>query len=208
LNPNYELDETISDLRDALYKIISSSRTGKLTLNMNASGTTVAKTAGFVTKFEATYFTDKPELTVTIQCDDPMFRGVNSVVLDDELVDASPLVVVDDLSTAPHGFALDITFTGTSATFTMQSAASNPDWKFNITPSTAFASGDALHMSTSKGSKYLYMVKSGVTTHLMDKILPTSMWPLIFPGANSFYIPEIASLDPDKLEYYPAYWGV
>lgn len=208
LNPNFKLSDTASDLRDSIYKMISASRTGKLTLNMNDSGITVAKTAGFITKFEADLFTNKPGITISIQCDDPMFRGINSVVYVTELVDANPVIIVDSLSTAPHGFALTVTFTGASATFTIQDLPVNPEWAFSVTPASAFASGDVLYLSSEKSNKYLYVVRSGVTTYLMDRISPTSIWPIIFPGSNSFHIPEMVSLDLDKVEFYPAYWGV
>jgi hypothetical protein len=209
LNPNFAMDETVSDLRDDLYKIISASRTGKVSLNLISLGSIMAVASGFITKFEATYFTDKPELTITVQCDDPMLRGVNRVIYDDAtLVNSNPIVILDTLSTAPHGFAIQVTFTAVSSTFTIQSAASNPEWKFLITPSGGFAINDVLYLSSDKLNKYLYMVRSGVTTHLMDKVELTSLWPMIFPGSNTFYIPEIANLDLDQIDFYPAYWGV
>ena len=208
LNPNFKLDETVSDLRDAIYRIISASRTGKVTLNLNASGTTVAKTAGFITKFEASYFTDKPDLQLTIQCDDPLFRGIASIVYDDELKQTNPQVIVDSLSTAPHGFSLIATFKAASPTFTIQSSATTPEWKFTVTPDVAFASGDVLYFSSDQANKYLYVVRGAVTTYLMDKIMPTSVWPSLFPGSNTFTIPEIATLTLNKIEFYPAYWGV
>lgn len=208
LNPSFKLDETVSDVRDALYRVISASRTGKVSLNMNAAGTTVARTAGFITKFEVPHFTDRPEIQLTIQCDDPKFRGINSVVYDDELVQANPFVIVDGLSTAPHGFTMLATFKAASSTFTIQDAPSNPEWKFQVTPASAFANGDKLYLSSEGANKYLYMVRGAATTYLMDKILPTSIWPIIFPGSNSFYIPELATLTLNNVTFYPAYWGV
>lgn len=208
LNPKFKIDETISDLRDAIYRIISASRTGKVILNMNSSGTTLATTAGFITKFEATYFTDKPELQISIQCDDPLFRGINSIVYDDELDQTNPIVIMDGLSTAPHGFALTVTFVGGSTTFTIQEQAVNPEWAFSVTPGTVFGSGDVLYFSSERSNKYLYVNRSGVITYLMDKISPTSVWPILFPGSNSFHIPEKAALTLTKAEFYPAYWGV
>jgi hypothetical protein len=206
LNPNYKLDETVSDLRDAIYKIISASRTGKVTINLNSSGTTICQTSGFVTKFEASYFTDKPDITLSIQCDDPMFRGIGSIIYDDELKQTNPVIITDTLSTAPHGFSLKATFKATSSTFTIQDVPTNPEWKFSIT--YAFAVNDVLYLSSDESNKYLYVVRGASTTYLMDRVYLTSIWPIMFPGANSFHIPEIATLTLNKIEFYPAYWGV
>lgn len=205
LNPNFKLDETVGDLRDAIYRIVSASRTGKVTLNLNASGTTMARTSGFITKFEATYFTDKPELQITIQCDDPMLRGINSVVYDDELKQVSPMILIDTLSTAPHGFTLQATFKAASPTFTIQSEATNPEWKFSVTPAGGFVNGNVLMFSSEQGNKYLYISN---VAWLMDKIYLTSVWPIMFPGSNTFHIPEIATLTLNRVEFTPAYWGV
>ncbi len=52
------------------------------------------------------------------------------------------------------------------------------------------------------------MDRSSVITQLVDVIAPSSVWPVLFPGANNLTIVEAAFLTVDSLEYYPAYWGV
>lgn len=209
LNPRYEIAETYSNIRDTLYRAISSSRTGKLRLIFKSGPTSVAYLDGFITKFEVPHFSATPEVQITFNCEDPMFRALNPVTLDPEDISStSPITIADSISTAPHGFSMQLTFTASSSTFTLQDAATNPEWKFKIQHPEGFSSGDVLYFSSEIGNKYLYIDRSNTIIPLMDAVDPTSLWPIIFPGANTFYILEMANFDWNKIEFYAAYWGV
>ena len=226
LNPRWELDEDYSDIRDTLYRAISATRTGMVTLHFKAGGTIVAKLSGFITKFEVPYFVKLPEVQITVRCDDPILRAVNPVVFTFEpiveitpnlLLDSLPIGDINDpnsvripdsLSTAPHGFSMKIVFTLNSPSFTIQDAPTNPEWIFKVIPDDGFLVGDELYLSTDYVNKYIYRVRGGNVLHLVDKVEPTSIWPIIFPGSNVFHIPETASFEWDNLTYYAAYWGV
>jgi hypothetical protein len=43
---------------------------------------------------------------------------------------------------------------------------------------------------------------------LLDRIEPTSVWPIIFPGFSEFHFTNIASFDWDYIKFRPAFWGV
>lgn len=211
LNPRFNLDESYSDVRDDLYRIISATRTGMVTLHFNSGGTTVAKISGFITKFEVPHFAPLPEVQITVRCDDPLFRAINPVTYtpsSPELKATNPIVIPDSLSTAPHGFTMQVTFKAVSPDFTIQDVSSNPEWQFKVIPSGGFAIGDVLYFSSETINKQLYMIRGGTTTYLVDRIQPGSIWPIIFPGANSFHFVDIADFNWNKLEYYAAYWGV
>ena len=209
LNPRFHLDESYSDVRDELYRAISSARSGLIALHFNSGGTTVARIFGFITKFEVPHFSPLPEVQLTIRCDDPMFRAINPVTyLPAELKTTNPIIIADSLSTSPHGFQMQVTFKAASPAFTVQDLAANPEWQFKVIPSDGFLINDVLYFSSDYSNKYLYMIRSAVTTHLVDKIQPGSLWPIIFPGATTFHFPEIANFNWNKLEYYAAYWGV
>lgn len=209
LNPRFELDESYSDVRDLLYKLISSARTGLIYLHFNSGGTTVARISGFITKFEVPYFTPLPEVQLTIRCDDPMFRAINPVSYGPtDLKTVNPIIIPDSLSTSPHGFTMQVTFKATSPSFTIQDQASNPDWYFKIIPSGGFLANDVLYISTEFANKQAYMIRGGVTTYLVDKVTTDSIWPTLFPGATTFYFLDIANFNWNNLTYYAAYWGV
>lgn len=209
LNPRFRMGESYSDIRDNLYRSISANRTGLVALHFRSGATVVAKIAGSIIKFEVPYFTKLPEVQLTVKCDDPMFRAINPVIYaSTELPTTNPVIIPDSLSTSPHGFSFKVTFTATAATFTIQDDPTTPEWKFKIVPAGGFLSGDELYFSSDYSNRHLYMVRSGVTTHLLDRIEPTSIWPTMFPGPNTFYFVDVASFNWNSLEYYPTYWGV
>jgi hypothetical protein len=209
LNPNTEINESYSDIRDDLYRAISSTRTGKVALYFKAGATTVSHIYGFITKFEASLFTRTPEIQLTVNCDDPMFRGINPVLYSDaELPTTNPVTIGDVYSTAPHGFEMQITYNAASPALTIQDEASSPNWAFTVTPSGGFLSGDVLHFSSEFTNKQLYLVRSSTTIELIDKISPASIWPLIFPGGSTFYFTDMTKFDLDMISYYASYWGV
>lgn len=215
LNPRFRLNESYSDVRDELYKLISSNRSGLVTLYFKSGTTVIASTVGAIIKFESVYFEKLPEVQLTIRCPDPMFRGVTPVVFTDAaLPTANPIEIADSLSTAPHGFTMQFSVTSSLddssgpeyAAISIQDLSSSPNWKFQL--SGSYSSGDVIYLSSEYSNKYIYKINGGVTTELADKIKPGSIWPVIFPGLNSFHIPQIASIDLDDLRYYPSYWGV
>ncbi|MET0786291.1 MAG: hypothetical protein ABWY25_06255 [Paenisporosarcina sp.] len=209
LNPRFHLDESYSDVRDDLYRAISAVRTGVVALHFNSGGTTVARIFGFITKFEVPHFSPLPEVQLTIRCNDPMFRAINSVLYDPtELPTVNPIIIADGLSTAPHGFFMQVTFKAAAPSFTIQDVPTNPDWTFKVTPVGGFLTGDILNFSSDYANKYLYITRGAATIYLVDKIQPDSVWPIIFPGATKFHFVDIASFNWNKLEFYAAYWGV
>lgn len=210
LNPNYSINESFSEIRDDLYRTISSSRTGLINLLFTGGGSALATISGYITKFEVPYFSKVPEIQITIQCPDPMLRGYSPVkYTQGEINSQNPLIVPDSSSTAPHGFSFSVEFLSAKTDFLIKDDDAFPEWSFRVIPSGGFSVGDTLFMSSEYGDKKLYIKNNiGQITSLMDRIEPGSLWPIIFPGTNEFYIQDIGSLDWLNLSYYPAYWGI
>jgi len=209
LNPRFNLDESYSDVRDHLYRSISALRSGVVVMHFNSVGTTVARIFGFITKFEVPYFTPLPEVQLSLRCDDPMFRAINPTRYEAaELKTTNPVILSDNLSTAPHGFQFQITFKSNATSFTIQDAQINPEWVFRVIPTGGFLTGDVLYFSSDHANKYLYMMRGTVQTFLVDKIQPESIWPIMFPGSTNLYFLDIAAFNWNYLEYSAAYWGV
>ncbi len=120
----------------------------------------------------------------------------------------NPIEVADSESTSPHGFKFSVTFTATRTQFTIQDLAVNPEWKFIVVPLTSFLAGDVLEFSSEFGNKYLYRVRAGVTTYLMDAIEYTSIWPTMFPGFNSFHFVEKTGFTWNFIRFDATYWGI
>lgn len=205
-NPRPGTDETISSLRDELYRLISSSRTGAVSFHLNNGEVVVAGISGFVSKMENAPFTDDPETTITISCEDPMFRGVTPVSVDVMGLDPLATVITDNLSTAWHGFSFVAEFTADAGSFKITDGSD--DWMFEIVPvsSDGFKRFDHLYFSSNYNAKELYLVRGETTIHLADVLTMGSIWPILFPGDNTLVCTE--GMQWNSIAYYPAYWGV
>jgi hypothetical protein len=208
LNPNYGQNQTISDLRDTLYKVIASSRTGKIQLQFKNEEYTVAAISGFVTKFEASHFEKNPEVQLTVKCDDPMLKALNPVTVSVTGLGFTRAVIVDDKSTAPHGFKFEI---GVLGTITDTITITDPDdsaWHFSIAMGFGMINGDTIVFSTDYKDRQLYVLRGLAKYYIGDWIGVDSVWPLIFPGMNTFAFTHPTLLAWHNLSYYPTYWGV
>jgi hypothetical protein len=207
LNPRYELNESPASLRDNLYKMIASSRTGLVHIWFKEGTTVVATISGYVTKLEAPQFSQTPEAKITIDCIEPMLKAPDPVSLNVVGLDPSLTVIQDDISTAPHGFKFQISVDIDVSSLLIE----DPDdssWGFEVTPVTGFDIGDVIHYSSEYNDKYLYVVRGGNIIHLADVIVAGSVWPVLFPGENKFTVANGANLDWDSISYYPTFWGV
>jgi hypothetical protein len=207
LNPYYAPGKTYSDLRDDLYKAISSSRTGLIEFWFKNGEDVVAVISGWMLKFESDLFSKSPEIKMTVRLKDPMLKAPVVTNVPVAGLDPALTVITDDVSTAPHGFDFTMTFTGALASVKI----TDPDdlsWSFEVTPAGGFLNGDVLHFSSQWKNNQLYLVRGGVTIYLGDKITPGSMWPIIFPGDNKFSFSGAAVKNWTTISYFPTFWGV
>lgn len=205
LNPNSELRMTFSQLRDNLYRAIAATRGAGVTVRFSAGASVLAQVEGHITKFEVPINSRTPELQITIHCKDPILRAPNSVYLEGpDLSSTNPIDITDGLSTAPHGFEMGVTFTAAEPEFVLR----DPDGEWAFTVVYDFEIGDTLDISSIAADKAVKVTRSAVVTYLGGNIKPDSLWPVVFPGQNEFTIEELASVDIDYVQFYPAYWGV
>lgn len=209
LNPTFALGKSYSGLRDELYKLISSSRTGVVQLQFKDGATTVAAVSGFITKFESPQFAQSPEVQLTIECGDPMLRALAETVVPIAGLNPQSTVVTDALSTAPHGFRFGVKFTAATVSFSIKDAVA-ASWTFAVdltgSPLVQFAADDELRLSSEYNNRYLHLIRGGVTTHLVDRIVPNSVWPVLFPGANPLVCSNLVQWD--HIKHFLTYWGV
>ena len=209
LNPNYSINEDFSEIRDEIYRSISSSRTGLINVLFRSGGAAVAQISGYFTKFEVPYFSNIPEVQITINCDDFMLRGYNPVEINADVIgDEAHIYVSDSISTAPHGLTFNVEYQSASSYFKITDDLSNESWQFLITPSGGFEAGDILHVSSEYNTREVYILRDSVKIPLMDKISSDSTWPLIFPGSNEFEVYNHVIFNWLYISYYPAYWGL
>lgn len=206
LNPSFGTNETYSDLRDILYKMIASSRTGLIDIWFKNGSTVVATLSGFVSKFENSLFEKNPGISITISCSEPMLKAPTRDVIDPLTLNPESSNIIDTKSTAPHGFIFEIGFVTDLAGLLV--APPDTEWSFGVNPVGGFLAGDILHFSSELNNKYLFVRRSGSDIYLADVIASGSMWPILFPGDNIFEFSNPESLAWEAVSFYPTYWGV
>lgn len=212
LNPRWgEVDDnSYSELRDRLYRLIQSSRTGIVAIVFQADGEDVAAISGTVSKIEAGHFTQTPEVQITFNCQNPMLQSPSRFVLAGPPAGApvteDDITIVDEISTAAHGFRFEAEFNAAYSSFVMSPPGGSPEWTFDVRPYGGFLDGDVLHFSSEVRNKYLYIRRSGTTIHLGDAIQSSSIWPIFFPGSNVFHTNHAVTWN--KIDHYVTYWGV
>lgn len=208
LNPDFSTNQSYSDLRDDLYRMISSSRTGLVQIQFKEAGVVVAVISGFVSKLESTLFDKDPFVLMTITAQlDPMLKSPNPVSVPVMALYPGDTHIVDNVSTAPHGFDFVMSIVGAITTLTI-SNPSDSSWSFAVSPAGGFLNGDALHFSSDPKTKALYIARGGATIYLADVIALGSMWPIMFPGDNRFAFSSPGLLVWSSITYYQTYWGV
>jgi len=211
LRPHRENSESYSSLRDDLYRAVSSSRTGKIDVRFNTGIPWFAYISGFVTKFEVPHSSKDAEATLTIFCEDPIIRGFNAsrFLSESSPSGLEPFVVVDHISTAPHGFEIELTLTSELYTFSIIDAlaiGSDPDWEFKI--DYHFLAGDILNVNSQSGARAIRVTRGVDIFLIADKIAPDSVWPVIFPGTNNITFSNPDSVELGYVEFTPEFWGV
>lgn len=208
LNLDFSEGKTYSDLRDELYKMIASNRKGLIELIMiGQKDRIISIISGYVKKFEAFLFTSTPEVQLTIQCDDPMFKGPARIDFDPSVLNPANAILPDDYSTAPHGFIFEMEVIQAAGSLIMYDP--NGGWAFLVQPIGGFLVGDVIHYSSEYAQRYMYIQRGEEEISIVDQIFSESIWPIMFPGINRLII-----LDGDLMfrfvscSFYPTYWGV
>lgn len=202
LNP--QANETYGSLRDRLFKAIAFDRTALLEVRFMVAGSRFAEIYGYLTKFESSIFTEKPEVQITIKCPYGLIRSYNTV----SVTGLAPSIfsITDSLSTAPHGFKLRLGITNNIASgFTIQGVYGTAACAFAIM--YPLLVGDVLYFSSEPDDRYLYIIRTSIVTHIIDKIAQGSIWPMLFPGNNTLGVSS-ASISVHSFTYRNHYWGI
>lgn len=216
LNPDFVGGGSYSELRDTLYRNIFTSRGGYVSIHFkNGPGyfDLVGVIAGFVTKFEAPLI-ESPEIQITVNCQSPFIQGLIQTLMPAVPNEDGSYTITDDLSTAPHGFHWRFQVTAPCASIAICTDFDMGDWEFRVTPGLidgddGFLVDDILEVSDWGLEKAVKIDRDGAYIYAADKVVAGSLWPIIFPGDNTFVIQTgVGTGELIEVQYYPAYWGV
>lgn len=213
LNPRFELNESASELRDDIYRLVASSRTGLVHLHLLNGEDVVAAVNGFISKVEAPLFEKTQEVKVTIEGVDMFLRAPTPVDIDVSELDPADTVITDLQSTAPHGFSFELEFVEAKASVNIHDP-NDDTWAFEITPTGGFLADDVLHFSSEHNDKHIYIQRGVDQIHVADKITPGSIWPILFHGENTLMVDGVTetlgvrNMNWLSISHRPTYWGV
>lgn len=207
------------DVRDQFYRMISSSRTGTVRLVLYPADLPNVYTesdlivcVGRLVRVEPDLFSELTTLEVSIEAEDPMlYAGGWTVIPSSTYTDPEEITITDSRSTAPHGFTFSVEFTGPANSFTIGDPDEN--WEFKITPGVftpayeGFVLNDILTISSEFGKRKVTIEREGSTYSAVDRINPGGVWPIIYPGDNTFSIVS-ENFDLGSITYTPTFWGV
>lgn len=207
LNPNWAQNENYASLRDKLYKLISTSRTGRVQLKFKNNGEDICGVSGTISKFETSQFEQNQEVKLTVSCDDTLLRALTPSVVSVMGLNPAGSTIIDTQSTAPHGFTFAMLINASISNIMITDMKS--DSIFEIDSITPFVGGDVLYFSSELNDKQLYILRGGsIVIPIADLITPDSIWPIMFPGENQFMFNPAENLVWQGVSFYATYWGV
>ena len=206
LQPNYALGESAGDLRDILYRILTPWYGGSCRLHIyNPAGTTqILEVDGYVKKVSAAIWSKDPAVQIVFSCKGPYLLDSNFTVPTPASLGKSPITIPYP-GNAPGGFYIQIQLTTSMGFFYIEEVGGGSSRRLRV--DYGFMANDVIRFNTSYGSRFLEVVRSGVTTNLLGYKSVTSIWPQLRNGNNGFY-PANANFNITAIFYQPRYWGI
>jgi hypothetical protein len=211
LNPNPALGETISSLRETLYKAFVDPLVDAdfIKLNLIDDLGRVRYLVGYTEKFETEIFDVETAAQISVICPDPYIRDNDVTVLSNE--PGWTLVPFTYEGTAETGFEAYIEI----ATETNYLTLENNGKKMVLTAPSGqpYQPGDVFYINTNRGSRAVTRTPSGgVAASAVAQLDPTSPWLELHSQNNTMKVygdvPTSVVASITTLVYTNAYWGI
>lgn len=219
LNPNPALGETISGLREMLYKAFVDPLVDAdhIKLNLHDDEGRVRYLVGYTEKFETEIFDVETMAQISIICPDPYIRD------NEEIEHTHPTgwttVPFTYEGTAETGFEVSIYINSATSTLTLANNTVTDDpedplyYKGRMIIEHDFDVADVVSIRTVRGSRHLTVTPSGGSeSSIIADLTPTSLWLELHSQNNTMKVygetttDIIASIR--ELKYTQSYWGV
>lgn len=204
------IDKTVSELRDDLYKFMSKS----VIISFMNDALTVAQISGFIREFDPTHFASQPEIKLLIECTDGVFTSPIPVNIPVATLNTLSPVIVYNEGTAPTGMVLIFEVTVNHSNFSITnhgkawhsgSGAVNN----NFTVTYPFLDNDIVTLSTHPKDKRLTVLRGANTVDLAGYLNSGAVWPQLYSGVNAFgWTFDNTWMLWTGASYIPRYWGV
>jgi hypothetical protein len=220
LNPDYVSGQTVSNLREMLYSLITPG-SDNVVLNVANDLIVVATTTGYVKTMVINPFSKDPEAQITIESPKIFLEAsdvIHSIPVNYVNGDGFVQTNITNIGSGPSGFHMEITIT-TDELSGWDMRPLNFDPSLNLSPYATWTPeiGDILIFDTRPGYRGIWYTRSSSAPISLLYTLATddgsgttpSPWLMLKPGLNSF----ITDLDIDAFiwndfYYLPQYWGI
>lgn len=207
LNPNPALGETISGLRELLYKAFVDPlvEADYIKLNLYDDLDRVRYLVGYTEKFETEIFDVETMAQISVICPDPYLRDNFETVLTHPTGWTTVPFVYG--GTAETGFEVDIYITSSTSALTLEN-----NGRTMVMTRDLFA-GDIVHVNTVRGERFITLSPGGVgEVSLIASLSPLSPWLELHSQTNTMKVygdtpaSNIAAIR--ELKYTQSYWGI
>ena len=201
----FDLDpfRSVEDTRKLLYKFFLPK--SYVTLVFTTDQGLNASITGMIESCDPVIFSKEPQMTVSIICFEPDFKGTNSTRV--QLVADGNYHDVEFNSEIETGFStlIHITEPMQELQFDVISPFGR---RQRLNYSGSHVAGDLLEISTKFGAKGAYLTRNSNTTSVLYGVTITSEYPVLYPGTNKIMMETFPNTTPFALEFeYRALYG-
>lgn len=222
LNPNPALGETVSGLREMLYKAFVDPLVDAdyVKLNFHDDVGRIRYIVGYVEKFETDLFDVETMVQISMICPDPYIRDVYERVEEEPSGQGWSVVPFTYNGTAEMGFEAEIAITASISKLTIDNNSITDDPNDLVSDynrgrmiiTRQFQMGDVVNLVTIRGRRSLTVTSSGVTKSIVGNLSPYSKWLELHSQSNELKVygelPGTGGAAVKKLSFVQAYWGL
>lgn len=202
LQQRFSLNQTATDLREAIYNLITQEQDVPLRIYLQYQGTRVASVKGYVKRIEALQFVREPEVQITISCLGPYFSDVVRTTV--PLSGAVTTFSVSYDASASTGFKAKLQLRAPGNYLSVFRTSSQDYIRVNY----GFANGDILEINTERTGRGVWLTRGTSRISVLGYV-DAVKWLKLFRGSNEFT--ASASTNPPywtEFSYVKQYWGV
>jgi hypothetical protein len=204
VNPNYKVNESVSGLRNMLYKAFMDpfTNTDGLSFILHDDELPDRFVQGHTEKFDTDIFSDDTVVAIAVRCPHPYIQDVELT----ELPASGPTLPFQYDGNAETGLILELHFTTGSSLTTIELNGKKMWLDYD------FLTNDELLIDTRRGSRKIQVTRAGVTTDILYALDPDSDWLQLHSLGNLIKLYGAVTTDIpgnfDTISFRTAYWGI
>lgn len=210
-NPSWEGEQTISSLRQLLYRYLMPEQWTKL--RFFSDELPRVDIEGYVESFEPNIFSQDPEVQVSIICPKPDFIEAEATILTGVVDNGAIEKVFEYIGTVATGYELKIVTSVANPSYTgsvtIVTKAPETPQTFEV-ESVLIDDTKYFKLSSVRNAKKAASIRvvDGDSANLLSYVTPESVWPELNPGQNSVSVGSEENGQVWTLAYFNRFGGL